>query len=80
MDINKILFGFIGRLDEQKGVDILLNALLKIYKPQATKPSNQDIYNEEERITSIIYPQFVLLGCGNHLLEQSLKCIEVNLI
>lgn len=57
------LFGFIGRLDMQKGVDLLLIAILKFYTQQSSE----------------FHPkaQFVLLGCGDPILESHLSFIKV---
>eukprot|EP00210_Caulerpa_lentillifera_P000297 g290.t1 len=64
LDVNERapLFGFIGRLDKQKGVDLLLKAILKFYSQASMDPSSKS--------------QFVLLGCGNPILESHLMSIK----
>ena len=61
IDAQSPLFGFIGRLDHQKGVDILLTAILKSFM-------DTQIRNRA---------QFVILGCGDPILEAHLRAIQV---
>ena len=61
IDAQYPLFGFIGRLDHQKGVDILFTAILKSFM-------DPKIRNKA---------QFVMLGCGDPTLEAHLRAIQV---
>jgi granule-bound starch synthase len=83
VDENSVLFVFIGRLTQQKGVDVLLRALSKVVPPKLPpKPTNlSDDYlsslpEVDEESTPRI--QVVMLGTGDHWMEKSVESLEYN--
>ena len=83
VDENAVLFVFIGRLTQQKGVDVLLRALSKVIPPKLPpKPTHLSddylsIFPEvDEESTPRI--QVVMLGTGDHWMEKSVESLEYN--
>lgn len=73
------LFGFIGRLDHQKGVDVVLTAAPSLLsgpslpKPLKLEDGPEDILVKEQ--AGLL--QLAMLGSGDQWLEEGIKSLQV---
>lgn len=81
------LFGFVGRLEDQKGVDVLLAALPQLLGPEAegmrdlrtnapTRHPAASSFSSGSQACSSPAMQVVMLGCGTQWLEQCVGNLE----
>lgn len=70
------LFGFIGRLDHQKGVDLLMAATAGFLQgPPVPRRHSESNMNAIQCVDPI---QLIALGCGEEYLEEALKGLQAS--
>lgn len=70
VDENSVLFVFVGRLTEQKGLDVLLSAFVRLF-PKKPAPDLQR--TSEPRLTPSSPFQLIILGTGDRWMEKAVE-------
>lgn len=75
VDSGAAIFGFVGRMDHQKGADIVLGAASSLFCPP--DPSTTPVGRSREGGPNI---QLAVLGCGDTTLEAGISALQVRAV